>query len=560
MKLAVPRGVGVRLALSYALLLGLLIAVAATGLARLDAMNRDFSTIVVDRHARIEHVREIVDFHNEMLRAVQRVLLAHEAAHVERELARLESAKRAIGEKLEHLDHAFLGEDERATAFLAQAHQRNGEYLLNLVKFARLAAAGRRDQARALLDSALDSQLDAARAAMATLANAQAALMHRSQQDAQASHERGRIEVLGLAIAAALIALAVAIAITRGITRPLGNAARLADAVAEGDLTHHIEPRGRDETARLLQALQRMTVSLARLVADVRTSSVSVAGTSRELVAGNAQLTERAEEQASALEQTAATLQQLTATVRRNAEQAGEASRLAHAASASAARAGASVDRAVQRMCGITAASRKIADITHVIDSIAFQTNILALNAAVEAARAGDQGRGFAVVAAEVRGLAQRSATAAKEIGDLIRGSVSEVEDGARLVDEAGRTMGEVVAGIDGVARQVADISGASREQSGAIEQVNRALAEIEQVTQHNVALAEETAAAVESLEQQSRILVEAVDAFRIADTPDTPAPGEESPQKPTARSPAPLALVWSGEVRAAARSAAPRC
>jgi methyl-accepting chemotaxis protein len=309
-----------------------------------------------------------------------------------------------------------------------------------------------------------------------------------------------------------------------------------------------------------MRSLGRMNDSLTHIVGEVRAGSDSIAGTARELVSGNSQLMQRAEEQAASLEQTAATLEELTATVRSTAGQASEASRLAVSASEIAVRGGLAVGRAVERMGVITGSSRKIADITNVINGLASQTNLLALNAAVEAARAGDQGRGFAVVAAEVRSLAHRSAAAAREIGELIAATVGEVEGGARLVNEAGQTMEEVVAGIRDVTSLIGGISGASREQSEAIEQVNQALSQIDEATQHNVAVAQEGAAAVESLRNQARALVESVSVFRLADA-ESPSPAPEAApeafseaQRQTARSPAPSRRWPSIAATAAAR------
>jgi methyl-accepting chemotaxis protein len=523
MKFAAPRGVGLRLTLGFGLLVALLLLVAAMALERLDDLNREVKG-VSDRHARTETVKEITDAHHLMMRLVNHLLIVEAAAQVEADLARIESAKRTVGERLEQLDHASGADDVRGKALLAEAHERTGAYLVNLVRFTRFVATGRRDEARTLLAEQLEAQLDAAYAAMTALSRAQTTLMERAQQEAQAAYEEARLRILGVSLGAIALALAVAIGIARGITRPLGAAVEVADAVAEGDLTSRIVARGGDETARLMRALGRMNASLTGIVGDVRTASGNIAGTARELVSGNAQLMGRAEEQAASLEETAATLEELTATVRSNAAHAADASRLAESASDVASRGGVAMGRAVERMGAITSASRRIEDITHVINGLASQTNLLALNAAVEAARAGEQGRGFAVVAAEVRNLAHRSATAAREIGQLITDTVAEVEGGARLVNEAGQTMGEVVGGIRDVTALIGDISQASREQSEAIEQVNKALSQIDQVTQHNVALAEESAAAVESLENQARALVESVSVFRLADGAATPA------------------------------------
>jgi methyl-accepting chemotaxis protein len=533
MKLIAARGVGARLAIAFGLLVGLLLLVAGMGLVRLDGLNREFTTIVVDRHSRTEVLKEITDAQHTMMRIVNRLLIVEDKAQIEADLARIEAAKATVGERLEQVDKASGADDKRGKALLAEAHQRAAAYLVNLVKFTRLVSAGRRDEARALLIGQLEEQLDASYAAMARLSHSQTALMHRAQQEAKDTYEEARLQIIVVSLIAVLVALTVAIAIARGITRPLRAAVGVAGAVAAGDLTSRIPAHGDDETGRVLGALGRMNASLTTIVDAVRTASANIAGTSRELVGANSQLTQRAEEQAASLEETAATLEELTATVRSNAERAAEASRLSTAASDVASRGGNAMARAVERMGSITTSSRRIADITGVINAIASQTNLLALNAAVEAARAGEEGRGFAVVAAEVRSLAHRSATAAREIGELIAATVGEVEDGARLVNEAGETMGEVVTGIHGVTSLIGAISGASREQSEAIDQVNKALSQIDEVTQHNVALAEETAAAAESLQKQAHGLVESVSIFRLAG--DAAAPVEDTAPEPIA-------------------------
>ena len=524
MKALLPRTVGGRLALAFGVLVALVLLVAGDGLVRLERLNRDFATIVSDRHARVEMLSQITDAQQSMMRGVNRILLAGDKARIEHELALIEETRLLVGERLEQLDKAFGGEDARGKSLLREAHDRNAAYIASLAAFSKLAAAGNPAEARKLLD-AMEAQMDEAYQAMTILGKAQVALMHRAQQEAQRSYEQGRLYVLALSLGAVLLSLVVAVAMTRGISRPLGATVQHADAVASGDLTGRIKAQGSDETARLVQALERMTESLTGIVARVRAGSDNIASTTRQLVAGNASLRQREEEQAAALEQTASTLEELTATVSSNAEHAREASRLAATASQAATRSGEAVDRAVKRMAAVTEASRKITEVTGVINSIAFQTNLLALNAAVEAARAGEHGRGFAVVAAEVRSLAQRSATAANEIGQLIGHAVAEVEGGAKLVDDAGRAMEEVVVGIHGVAQLAGDIANGTREQSEAIGQVNQALAGIDQVTQRNVVLAEETAAAVQSLEHQADALVDSVGVFRLDNAAAAPAP-----------------------------------
>ncbi len=318
------------------------------------------------------------------------------------------------------------------------------------------------------------------------------------------------------------IALAVVLSCLFGyslisnITRSLGQAQGLADAVAKGDLTQEVAAEGHNEIARLIQSLSAMRQSLVSVVSRVRQGSDSVATASAEIAQGNHDLSARTESQASALEQTAASMEELGATVSHNADSARQANQLAQNASTVAIKGGAVVGQVVETMKGINDSSRKIADIISVIDGIAFQTNILALNAAVEAARAGEQGRGFAVVASEVRALAGRSAEAAKEIKVLIGSSVERVEHGTALVDQAGVTMQEVVSSIRRVTDIVAEISAAGSQQAAGVSQVGEAVNEMDQVTQQNAALVEQMAASASSLKAQAGDLVQVVSQFKL--------------------------------------------
>jgi methyl-accepting chemotaxis protein len=290
----------------------------------------------------------------------------------------------------------------------------------------------------------------------------------------------------------------------------------VARTVAAGDLTSSIEVRTQDETGQLMQAMKEMNDSLARIVGQVRAGTQTIAAASGQIATGNADLSARTESQASSLEETASSMEELTSTVKQNADNARQANTLAVSAAGTAARGGAVVAEVVTTMGSINQSSRKIADIIGVIDGIAFQTNILALNAAVEAARAGEQGRGFAVVAGEVRSLAQRSASAAREIKVLITDSVQRVDAGSRLVNDAGATMDEIVVGIRRVADIMAEITAATQEQSAGIEQVNQAIGQMDEVTQQNAALVEQAAAAAGALQEQASSLENVVRVFRI--------------------------------------------
>ncbi|MEN5162896.1 MULTISPECIES: methyl-accepting chemotaxis protein [Achromobacter] len=325
-----------------------------------------------------------------------------------------------------------------------------------------------------------------------------------------------RLIMIVLAVMGVAIGMLLGWLVTRGIVRPLQQAVSAARQVAAGDLTTDIQVATRDETGELMSALKAMNESLARIVADVRDGCESIASASSQIAQGNSDLSQRTEEQASSLEETAASMEELTSTVQQNANNASEADRLVTQASSVAVRGGEVVEGVVQTMSAISDSSRRIADITGVIDGIAFQTNILALNAAVEAARAGEQGRGFAVVAGEVRTLAQRSAVAAKEIKALIDESATRVEGGTRQVDEAGRTMREVVDSVRQVAILVREIASASEEQSSGIGQVNQAVAQMDTVTQQNAALVEEAAAAAASMQEQAGRLAQEVRRFKV--------------------------------------------
>ncbi|WP_168798585.1 methyl-accepting chemotaxis protein [Herbaspirillum sp. ST 5-3] len=330
-------------------------------------------------------------------------------------------------------------------------------------------------------------------------------------------------------LALAGILLAICVVIGRSITRPLGTAVRIARTVASGDLTSKIEVSTNDETGQLLRALKEMNSGLLTIVGKVRNGTDTIAAASTQIASANMDLAARTEEEASSLEETASAMEQLTGTVKQNAEHARQANVLAVSASEVAVKGGTVVSQVVGTMGSINESARKIVDIISVIDGIAFQTNILALNAAVEAARAGEQGKGFAVVASEVRQLAQRSASAAKEIKDLIADSVEKIDTGAKLVDEAGATMKDIVSSVKRVTDIMAEITAASQEQSSGIEQVNKAIAQMDQVTQRNAALVEEEAATADALQHQAAELAQTVSIFRLdaaSSTLPSPAAG----------------------------------
>jgi methyl-accepting chemotaxis protein-1 (serine sensor receptor) len=383
--------------------------------------------------------------------------------------------------------------------------------------------AGRVDEARSVMlqrmapmFTALSARVDA----LSDYQTARAASLYRESQDAYRSFLWWTGGGLALGLAVVLLAATL---LTRAIVRPLDTALGHMRAIGAGDLTGAIAPSSADEMGRMMAGLGGMQASLVETVAGVLEGSRAIAVATREIAQGNASLSARTETQASALEETASSMEELTATVQQNAEHALRAAQLAGATDALAGSGSEQVRKVAEVMQQVLATSRRIEEITGLIESIAFQTNILALNAAVEAARAGDQGRGFAVVASEVRNLAQRCAGAARDIGGVIDESVQLTRSGAVLAQEAGDGMDAILGNIGEVSRLVAGISAASQEQAAGIEQVNEAIVQMEQVTQHNAALVEQSLAASESLREQAAALENMVGRFTLHAMPHAP-------------------------------------
>ncbi|MBT9491475.1 MAG: MCP four helix bundle domain-containing protein [Paucibacter sp.] len=404
--------------------------------------------------------------------------------------------------------------------------------------------AGDADQAKQIFDSQFQPASVIYRDAIKEIVQIQRDELDAASAKVVAANDAARTGLIVLSLGALVLAAGLAYWLARSITRPLQQAVTVADAIANFDLTHPIHITSNDETGRLLRSLQSMQNALVKLIGEVRGSTDSINTASTEIAVGNHDLSARTEQTAANLEEAAASMMELTNTVRQTADAATTANQLASSATEVAQRGGAVVSQVVATMQDISTSSRKIGDIIGTIDGIAFQTNILALNAAVEAARAGEQGRGFAVVASEVRSLAQRSAEAAKEIKTLIGASVERVESGTQQVQNAGATMGEIVASVQRVTDVIAEISAASREQSDGINQINAAVTQLDQMTQQNAALVEESAAAAESLRDQSGRLSEAIAVFRLSEAPQAraSASAKHSPQFRTGSAAKPLA------------------
>jgi methyl-accepting chemotaxis protein-1 (serine sensor receptor) len=518
-----------RLIAGFGILAVLVMLVGGMSLRALSTATDGFAHYVNGINARADVAAQIRTAVDRRAIAARNLVLVTKPADVELEKAEVTRAHEDVQTRLKQLNDmlaAATDTSEKARSLAAEMGRVEALYGPVATNIVGLALAGKHEEAVQALDDQCRPLLAQLVKATDDYATYTAARRDEIVRADQASYQMQRDVLIALCAGAALFAVMAGITITRSITTPIGEAVGIAQTVARGDLTSRIVAGTKDETGDLLRALAEMNARLTETVSRVRESSGAVGGAAKELATGNADLSQRTEEQAASLQETAASMEELTSTVRQNAENAQQASTLATNASQIARKGSDVVGRVVQTMNGISDSSGQIAEITGIIEGIAFQTNILALNAAVEAARAGEQGRGFAVVASEVRSLAQRSSTAAKEIKELIADSTAKVRDGAVLADEAGTTMAEVTQAVARVTDIMQEIAAASVEQGRGIEQVNLAITQMDEVTQQNAALVEEAAAAATSLEEQGRRLNEAVAFFAVEGAAAFVAPG----------------------------------
>jgi len=524
--------VGQRLGLGFSLVLLLLVAVTVTGIMRMAQIQDRLDHVVSVNNVVTRLVVDMRNNVNERLSSLRTLTLMTTTDEMEPELERFKAQTGKYDELKKKLSAKFaIDSSPQEKALMSQIDTAEAAAMPAIAKASELYLANKAEDATRVMIKEVRPVQKKWMEGLDQLASMEDKQNAQSQVDAGVAFANARNFMLILLAVAVAIGIAAAVAITRSLLRQLGAepgyTAKIATSIAHGDLAIAIDTR-HAVAGSLLVEMKNMRGSLVDIVGQVRAGTETIGTASREIAAGNIDLSSRTEMQASSLEKTASAMEELTSTVKQNADNAREANMLAASASEVARKGGEVVSQVVDTMGSINTSANKIVDIIGVIDGIAFQTNILALNAAVEAARAGEQGRGFAVVASEVRNLAQRSAAAAKEIKTLIGDSVEKVERGSKLVGQAGVTMDEVVASVKRVTDIMSEIANASQEQSAGIEQVNLSIIEMDGMTQQNAALVEQAAAAAQSLQDQAGELQRVVSVFRLVE-------GEDAYQAPAA-------------------------
>ncbi|QJD94182.1 methyl-accepting chemotaxis protein [Duganella dendranthematis] len=568
--------VGTRLGLGFALVLVFLVAVTAVGILRMSQIQNRLDHVISVNNVVSRLVLDMRNNVAERINSLRVLTMIADPADMEQDMKRIKELSGAYTEFQDKLSKQFAEESlPEEKNLLIAVKEAESVAMPAIAKASELWLASKPEEATRVLVKEIRPAQKKWMASLEQLGALEDKMNAQMQVDAANGFSSARTFMIIMGLLAVAISVVAALVITRGLLKQLGGepdyTASIAGSIAAGDLSISINTTGADKNSLVVE-MREMRNSLRDIVSQVRTGTETIGTASREIAAGNVDLSSRTEMQASSLEKTASAMDELTSTVKQNADNAREANQLASAASDVAVKGGQVVSQVVDTMSSIDASAKKIVDIIGVIDGIAFQTNILALNAAVEAARAGEQGRGFAVVASEVRNLAQRSAGAAKEIKMLIDDSVEKVGAGTKLVGQAGVTMDEVVSSVRRVTDIMSEIANASQEQSAGIAQVNQSIIEMDSMTQQNAALVEEAAAAAQSLQDQASELSRVVSVFKLVEGEERapvaapamatraavvkPIAAARTPVKKLAAKPAPAPAAKPKKVAAAASTA----
>jgi methyl-accepting chemotaxis protein-1 (serine sensor receptor) len=505
-----------RLIMTLSILSVALLVVGALGLFGMSTANKGLQSVYEDRTIPLDQVTSIARLILNNRLDIANSVISPTPAEIQKNMDDMDKNLVEIGKLWDAYMATYLTPEEKILADKF-AEDRKKFVVDGLKPASALLRAGKIDDARKHIANVIRPLYVPVREGVDALVKLQIDVAKQEFDSSNSLYSMVRAVSIAAIVLAFGLTLFMAVLLIRAIVNPINAAVAVATRVANGELDASIHIEHDDELGKLMQALKNMTGKLSQIVTDVRAAADSVGSAAKQISAGNNDLSQRTQEQASALEETASSMEEMTSTTKQSADNARQANQLAAGTRDQASSGGTVVSQAVAAMGEINDSSRKIADIIGVIDEIAFQTNLLALNAAVEAARAGEQGRGFAVVASEVRNLAQRSATAAKEIKGLISDSVEKVHSGSKLVDASGETLNEIVGSVKKVSDIVAEIAAASQEQSSGIEQVNKAIMQMDEVTQQNAALVEEAAAAAKSMEDQAQKMVELMSFFRTS-------------------------------------------
>ena len=505
--------IGTRLFASFGLVLILMTGISALGIYGMNQSNAALHHIVDINIKKMALLEDMSNSIHIVSRVIRTVALLDDESEANRQREKILKAREIYNAAMETLEKMPL--DEKGLAFVADLKQETATVRPLNNQFLEAIKTDKAEAIKGLIQVNIPATAKW-QDKISAFIELQREKSKKDEETASAAFDESKTIMIALSILAIALGSSTAWLITKSITRPINQAVLIAHTVASGDLTSKFDSTEQDETGQLIRALREMNDSLINIVGQVRQGAETISVGTKQIASGNMELSSRTEQQAGSLEETASAMEQLTSTVKQNADNARQANTMAISASDIAIKGSTVVSEVVETMGEINESSKKIVDIIGVIDGIAFQTNILALNAAVEAARAGEQGRGFAVVASEVRNLAQRSASAAKEIKILINHSVEKVDTGSKLVDQAGATMKQIVDSVKQVTDIMNEISSASGEQSSGIDQIHLAVAQMDNVTQQNAALVEEAASAAQSLQSQASMLNQVVSVFKL--------------------------------------------